>query len=130
MRKSVIPIGIYYGNAKPHDLNMYLQDFINEINELIEHGLNVHNHTVFLDGTYFVCDAPAKNYIMGTVSHTGYNSCTRCTVRGITSNNRRIFIDLECPSRTCEDFLEWRDHDFRRRSTTLLILSTINIIHN
>lgn len=79
LRKKVFPIGIYYGEEKPDDLNKYLQDFIEEINNLIEHGLHFGNHTVLLEGTYFVCDAPAKSYIMGTVSYTGFSSCTRCT---------------------------------------------------
>ncbi|KYN18622.1 hypothetical protein ALC57_09060 [Trachymyrmex cornetzi] len=98
--------GIYYGKEKPDNLNNYLQDFIEEINNLMAHGFHFEDHTIFLDGTYFVCDAPAKSYVMGTVSYTGFSSCIRCTVRGVTSYNRRIFVDLESPARTCEDFLE------------------------
>lgn len=130
LRTKVFPIGIYYGEEKPDNLNKYLQDFIEEINNLIERGLYFGNHTVLLDGTYFVCDAPAKSYIMGTVSRTGFSSCTRCTVRGVTSDNRRIFVDLESPARTCEDFVEWRDGDFRRRATPLINIIGIDFVHH
>lgn len=69
-----------------------------------------------------------KSLIMGTVSHTGFYSCTRCTVRGITSDNRRIFIDLESPARTCEDFLQWRDPMFRRRDTPLTNIAGLDFV--
>lgn len=83
-----------------------------------ENGLHFENHIVQLDGVYFVCDVPAKSLIMGIVSHIGFYSCTRCTVRGVTSDNRRIFIDLENLTRTCEDFLQRRDPMFRRRDSS------------
>jgi len=130
LRKKVFPVGIYYGIEKPNNLNEYLQDFIDEINNLIEHGLHFGNHISFLNGTYFVCDAPAKSYIMGTVSHTGFNSCTRCIVRGITSDNRRIFVDLESLARTNEDFLEWKDTNFRRRDTPLTNIAGLDFVHH
>lgn len=63
---------------------------------------------------------------MGTVSYTGFSSCTRCTVRGVISDNRRIFVDLESPARTCKDFVEWRDGDFRRRATPLINITGLD----
>lgn len=67
---------------------------------------------------------------MGTVSHTGYYSCTRCTVQGITSDNRRIFIDLESPVRTCKDFLQWKDLSFRRRHTLLINIAGLDFVQH
>lgn len=130
LRHKVIPAGIYYGKEKPKNLDDYLQDFIIEVNNLIEHGLFFQNHTTILDAIYFVCDALAKSYILGTVSHTGYSSCTRCTVRGVTSNNRRVFFYLESPARTSEDFIEWRDPNFRRRSTLLINIAGLDFVHD
>lgn len=130
LRYKVIPVGIYYGTEKPQDLNKYLQDFIAEVCDLIKYGLHFGNHTTILDGIYFVCDAPAKSYILGTVSHTGYHSCTRCTVRGVTSDNRRIFLDSESPTRTSKDFIEWRDPKFRRRSTPLTNIAGLDFVHH
>lgn len=130
LRKKVFPIGIYYGKEKPVNLEDFLTDFIKEINSLHDNGLHFENHTAHLDGVYFVCDAPAKSFIMGTVSHTGFYSCTRCTVQGITSDNRRIFIDLESPTRTCEDFLQWKDRSFRRRHTPLINIKGLDFVHD
>lgn len=130
LRNKVFPIGIYYGTDKPVNLEGYLKDFVAEINSLNDNGLRFKNYTSQLDGIYFVCDAPAKSFIMGTVSHTGFHSCTRCTVRGITSNNRRIFTDLESPARTCEDFLQRRDPNFRRRDTPLTNIMGLDFVHD
>lgn len=130
LRKQVFPIGIYYGKDKPVNLEDYLTDFITEINSLHENGLHFQDHTAQLDDIYFVCDAPAKSFIMGTVSHTGFYSCTRCTVQGVTSNNRRIFINLESPARTSEDFLQWKDTHFRRRDTPLINIAGLDFVHH
>jgi len=126
--RKVFPVGIYYDTEKPNNLNEYLQDFIDEINNLIEHGLHFGNHTSFLNGTYFICDAPAKSYVMGTISQPGFNSCTRCIVRGVTSDNR-IFVDLERLSHSNEGFLEWKDTNFRR-DTPLTNIAGLDFIHH
>lgn len=130
LRKKVFPIGIYYGKEKPTNLVDFLTDFIVEINSLRDNGLHFENHTTRLDGIYFVCDAPAKSFIMGTVSHTGFYSCTRCTVQGMTSDNRRIFIDFENPARTNDDFLQWKDQNFRRRYTPLINIAGLDFVHH
>lgn len=130
LRKKVFAIGIYYGKQKPANIGDYLLDFIIEINNIKDNGLRFEDQTVQLDGIYFVCDAPAKSYIMGTVSHTGFYSCTRCTVRGVTSDNRRIFLDLESPSHTNEDFREWRDNNFRLRDTPLTNIAGLDFVHH
>ena len=85
-------IGIYYDKDKPLNLEDYLKHFITEINTLNENGLSFGNRTVRLNGVYFVCDTPAKSLIMGTVSHTGFYSYTRCTVRDVTSATGEFFL--------------------------------------
>lgn len=132
LRNKVFPIGIYYGKEKPANLENYLEDFITEVNNLKTNGLYYENCTalVRLDDVYFVCDTPAKSFMIRTVSHTGFYSCTRCTVRGVTSNNRRIFLNLESPARTCQDFLQWKDLKFRRRNTPLINMADLDFIYH
>lgn len=133
LRNKVFPIGIYYGKEKPANL----EDFIIEVKNLKDlkedlknNGLHFKNYIVWLDGIYIVCDAPAKSFIMGTVSHTSFFSCTRYTIRGITSDNRRIFRDLESPARTCQDFLQWKDSKFRRKNTPLTNIAGLDFVHD
>lgn len=67
---------------------------------------------------------------MGTISHIGFHSCTRYTVKGITSDNRRIFIDLENLARTSEDFLQWKDQNYRRRYTPLINIAGLDFVQH
>ncbi|CAN7998523.1 unnamed protein product, partial [Ixodes pacificus] len=52
----------------------------------------------------FICDAPAKSFILCIKGHTGYYSCTKCTVRGTYINGRVCFPDLTASLRTDADF--------------------------
>jgi len=67
---------------------------------------------------------------MSTISHTGFHSCTRCTVKGVALDNRRVFLDFESSTRTCEDFLECRDPNFRRRDTLLTEITGLHFVHH
>jgi hypothetical protein len=62
-------VGIYAGYKKPSDLNLYLAKFMDEIQELIEHGLEVTHQNIKniikVQIRCFVCDAPARAFIKG-----------------------------------------------------------------
>lgn len=120
LQNKVFPIGLYCGKGKPHDMDSYLEEFVNEVNNLSEKGiLHQSGKTIPVKVVAFCCDAPAKADILGIKSFSGYNSCTRCVVKGETSNNRRIFTDLDCVLRTNEDFHNWSDTEFRKTKTLL-----------
>lgn len=40
----VFPIGVYWGNEKPHDSNIFMKNFNDEIKDLIENGINIKVH--------------------------------------------------------------------------------------
>ncbi|CAG9773512.1 unnamed protein product [Ceutorhynchus assimilis] len=75
-------VGIYQGNAKPSDSNSFLNEFVDEANDILANGL------IYLNKTYttkllFVCDVPAKSFIKCTRGHSGYMSCSKCNVEGV-----------------------------------------------
>jgi len=120
LQNKVFPIGLYCGKGKPYDMDSYLEEFVNEVNNLSEKGiLHQSGKTIPVKVVAFCCDAPAKADILGIKSFSGYYSCTRCVVKGETSNNRRIFTDLDCVLRTNEDFHNWSDTEFRKTKTLL-----------
>lgn len=98
--QSVFPIGIYWGNRKPDNSNDFMKDFVDEITYLIQNGIDLDNKTVVehknLAFDSFCCDTPAKAFLLLTKSHTGFFSCTRCTVKGKYLHKRVCFSDLEC----------------------------------
>lgn len=119
LRNEVYPIGLYYGNKKP-DLACFFEPFLKELLHLIENGLMFCNDNIKIKILGFCCDVPAKSYILGTTSHTGYSSCTRCTVHGTTIANRRVFLETDCPLRTHEQFINRDDLTYQPRETPLI----------
>ncbi|KAE9536958.1 hypothetical protein AGLY_006765 [Aphis glycines] len=120
LQNKVFPIGLYCGKGKPLDMDSYLEEFVNEVNNLSEKGiLHQSEKTIPVKVVAFCYDASAKADILGIKSFSRYNSCTRCVVKGETSNNRRIFTDLDYVLKTNEDFHNWSDTEFRKTKTLL-----------
>jgi len=55
-----IIVGIYYGDKKPPDANIYLKEFIINITEILRNSLDVDNHKCCVSIKAIICDAPAK----------------------------------------------------------------------
>lgn len=131
LSKIVFPIGMYYGLQKPNDIFQFLHPFINEIVELNARGISTNSKKKFkIQIVGFCCDAPAKKDILGIKGHSGYNSCTKCTVRGTTVDNRRVFTNLNCTLRTNEDFLNWSDTNYRLHNTPLTKIPNIDFVRS
>lgn len=121
------PVGLYYGPKKPNDLTQFLLSFLDELVTLVENGLiyNEEKIDVFVLGV--CCDVPAKSFLLGITSHTGYRSCTRCKVHGITVEGRRVFLETDCPLRTHEEFINRSDMVFQPRVTPLLSIPGLDL---
>ena len=74
--------GIYYGHGKPIDANDFLKEFVEEANFLFN------NHFLFKGKQFrfkissFVCDSPARCFILFTIGHCGYYGCFFCDQKG------------------------------------------------
>jgi len=71
-------VGIYYGNEKPADANIFLTDFTEEAITLTTHGITINDYTYPFKIKAFICDVSAKSFITFTKSHSGYYSCPKC----------------------------------------------------
>lgn len=120
--KKVWPVGVYYGKKKPSDCREYFKQFVEEAVELITNGIFIDGKKLFVSIQGFVCDTPAKAFILGIKSHTGYSSCTRCKQTGSWEFNKVIFSKLHSQARTNGDFLERLDEDYNTGHTNLHIL--------
>ena len=98
---SPFTIGIYSGTSKPPV--SFVQEFVDELKELLDNGLFLHNHTlqVFVDN--FVCDAPARSFLKCVKSHSGYSSCERCVQTG-EWKGKIVFSEIDAAVRTDDDF--------------------------
>lgn len=106
-------IGIYHGYEKPRNANEFLHDFVTEAIDLIHSGLNFNNIVYSVVIKAFICDIPAKTFITFTTGHMGYNSCSKCYIKGKYFNNRICF-----PSSKNEPghLIERTDYEFRIKS--------------
>lgn len=63
-----ITIAIYCGQGKP-PLEPFLKDFVAELNKIVLNGLNINGNLLLtVRIKCFICDTPARNYILGSYS--------------------------------------------------------------
>uniref|UniRef100_A0A8D8XD08 Transposase domain-containing protein n=1 Tax=Cacopsylla melanoneura TaxID=428564 RepID=A0A8D8XD08_9HEMI len=91
LQKFIFPVGIYYGLKKPTTSSSFLDEFVTEAVDLSANGFLYKGKTILLKINSFVCDAPAKSFILGIKGHAGYASCTRCHQHGTRFDNRTTF---------------------------------------
>lgn len=128
--KSVFIIGVYYGQTKPQCNNDFLQKFVDEAIVLINNGLVYNGITVKINLHGLICDAPAKAFILSVKNHTGYNSCTRCTVTGKYLEGRLCFPVTKVVDslRVDEDFANNKYDNFQTGETILKQIPNFGLI--
>lgn len=102
--KNVFPVGIYVGNEKPSDVNLYLSQFVDELNQILVSGLIIENRVVEIKVHSFICDAPARAYICCIKGHSGYYGCGKCISKGKYVENRVVYTKAACNLRTDTSF--------------------------
>lgn len=118
-------IGIFCGKSKPSSLNIFLEDFIDDIKILNQTGFFLHNRVYFVEILNFICDAPAKAYLKGIKSHGGYASCEKCWEYGVYNDKARtvIFKGTNSSLRTDEQFKLGTDEEHHKTKSPLLDLN-------
>ncbi|XP_049316483.1 uncharacterized protein LOC125779291 [Bactrocera dorsalis] len=100
----VMVVGAYCENSKALCPNIFLQRFVDELLYLLEHGLNFNGKHFSIYCRSFICDAPARSYVLGVKGHTGFFCCIKCTQKGESVGHRIIFRSEIYPNRTVADF--------------------------
>lgn len=88
--KDILMPGAFHGTKKPSNVNHFLQRFVNEYNEL-SGGFCYNNKTYSLHIRAIIADIPARTFILDSIGHTGYSSCTKCTIKGERIFNTMCF---------------------------------------
>lgn len=65
---SPFTISVWCGAKKPKPVNEYLAPFVEELNSLIEHGIDVNNHHICIKVRCFICDTPARCLLKGIMN--------------------------------------------------------------
>ncbi|XP_063419233.1 uncharacterized protein LOC134702069 isoform X1 [Mytilus trossulus] len=116
-------VAVYCGDTKPNSVDEYLFDFLSEITNLQQNGINMHDGDADIGQfkvlvSAFICDAPARSFLKCTKSHNGYYSCERCVIKGRWCQ-RRVIYDIGehlQPARTEQGFknFEYQDHQIKQ----------------
>lgn len=77
-----------------------------------------------------ICDAPAKAFVLGIKNHCGYNSCTRCTVKGEYIDGRLCFPTTKVIDnlRTDQNFADNKYGDYQTADTILKEIPNFGLV--
>ena len=129
--KDVYIIGVYSGQFKPTNGNEFLKMFTEESITIINSGIIINNivYSVRIDA--LICDTPAKAFILCIKYHSGYSSCTKCTIEG------KMFKCICFPGiigtlRTDEKFRnnEYLDENYQKENTILNSIPSLGLVSN
>lgn len=98
-------IGIYCGDKKPENIELFLQDFVSDMHILQQGPVDMHEKQVIIKLSCFICDAPARAFVKQIKGHSGYYGCEKCVQKG-TWDGKVIFPKLNCTLRTDAQFDE------------------------
>lgn len=93
--KKVYIVGAFYGYRKPDNCNEFLGPITHELEILSNVGYMKNGKQVQICLHALICDAPAKSFVLSVKCHTGFYSCTKCTIKGVYKNGRVCFpVDI------------------------------------
>lgn len=134
MPKTVFPVGIYHGHSKPNCSDDFLTNFISEAKDILANGIVLNNIFKKVSINIFICDAPAKAFVMKTKGHSGFSSCTRCIIEGEYYLNRVCFPYSEIKSikRTHDDYINKKYEEYYVGPTIsqLVEVPGMNMVHS
>lgn len=58
-------VQIWCGESKPDPLNDYLEQFVSELNDLMENGMQINGKHITVLFRCFICDSPARSFVKG-----------------------------------------------------------------
>lgn len=123
-------VKLYCGAGKPKDLNLFLSDFITELNDILKNGINIGARIFAVKIKGFINDLPARILIKGTKSYSGYYSCERCMQRGFRVKDRLIFPMLHCQKRTDSSFRNMEQKEYHNQKTPFFELENVDLVHD
>lgn len=60
---SPLVVAVYYGDSKPPTAELFLREFVNELNTLIQNGIEINKHCIKININAFICDSPARCFL-------------------------------------------------------------------
>lgn len=115
-------IGLFTGKGKPEPLDLYLQDMIKELNDIIKNNVQIDHKLFKITIRSLICDAPARAFVKCCVNHNSRHGCEKCNVEGKYINHTMSFPCISGPLRTKETFKEQMHEEHHKGISPLLHL--------
>lgn len=72
---------------------------------------------------HFVCDAPARAFLLNVKSHSGFYCCTKCTQKGEYFQRRITFPDTSAEQRSDQSFKNRTQPEHHTKMNPLILES-------
>ncbi|XP_025262237.1 uncharacterized protein LOC112637231 [Camponotus floridanus] len=119
--RSPMIAGLYAGKKKPANFADFLEDFNEELLDLIREGICYKNRIIKLKVRCFIADTPARADCLNIVGHTGFNSCHKCKIpcERRKTDSSVIFKGENYPARNDNDFRQLKNPEHHRGKSAL-----------
>jgi hypothetical protein len=89
---SPFAVAIFSGDSKPFSVTAYLQQFIEELNNLTSNGFDYNGDIIPVKIKTFLCDAPPRAFLKCIKGHIGNYARERCNAKGQNVNRRIVYL--------------------------------------
>ena len=114
-------VSLFCGTAKPDPIEDYLQDFVTELLDLQEKGIDHEGIRFDVMINAFICDAPARAFVKCIKGHNAYEACERCEALASHVNGRMVYTNhAPCEKRTDEGFKTLQYTGHQKKATPLI----------
>lgn len=123
-------VGLFCGRGKPDPLELYLNDFIKELNFLISNSIKYGDSVFKIKIKSFICDAPARAMLKMIMGHTSKHGCEKCCIVAKTEvPNKRYNKFLKFYSKRKLYYPVKKNIKKEKSDFSLNQISTINSTH-
>lgn len=123
---TVYNVGVFEGLQKPVNCNEYLQPLVDDLFKL--DGKYIYaDHEINLKIGAFVCDAPARAFILNIKGHTGYSSCNKCTQKGEWMQHKMVFKYTDYVSKRTDQHFREKQYPDHHKNLDQIILERLPI---
>ena len=125
--QQVFPVALTFGQSKPTNLD-FLSDTIQDLNHLIQHGLQCTDRNVPVKLRAVFCDAPAKAMVKAVKQFSGYYGCDKCAQKGLWIGRITYPESNQEDLRTDDSFRTQTNAEHHTGMSTFCDIPNINMI--
>lgn len=86
--QSPFVVALFSGTEKPKPLHVYFEQFITELEQLLESGIEYEQQIFKIEIRCFICDAPARSMVKMVSGHTSTFGCEKCCSKARVVNHK------------------------------------------